>query len=253
MIDTSKFVNHFELSDRVLDTFEKCREFAWAMEYAVKPYDIPVDSFHMFESLLLPQEVDALLADLSDKTWQAVGKYGRSDIPYDKAGNYRLSSYSKVLAEHLWERLGPFLSDIREMNSLTPTDFDGHRRWKPIGVSPLFRFIKYESDGELVAHYDASYVESDTRRTLMSLVIYLNHCDPGGTRFLNDPQSKIPVIDRNLDDWDRVGKDDEVIFTAGAWPGNAVVFDHRLLHDSAPLSEGDTKIIIRTDIMFEKC
>jgi hypothetical protein len=85
------------------------------------------------------------------------------------------------------------------------------------------------------------------------LVIYLTDNDHGATRFIRDPQSGKSMFDMDFSDWDRSGLDEEVLQRSPPKAGTGLYFPHRLLHDSEPLAAGDPeKIIIRTDILFEK-
>lgn len=214
---------------------------------------LPEDSFLKIDHLV-PNSIAALLRlILETHHWLAVGRDGFADKPVEEVGNYRLSNYNVQLANLLWDRLQAFLPQHRVMDEFSPTDHEGHSLWRPVGVSPLFRFIRYKEGGQLVGHYDATYKESDERRTLMSMVIYLTTNQRGATRFLRDEQQGKAIADYDFSDWDRAGNDDEVIARFAPEIGNAIIFDHRLLHDSEPLEAGDPeKIIIRTDIMFER-
>lgn len=214
---------------------------------------MPSGSFFKIEDLMPAGVTSLLRLVLETHQWLAVGTDGFASKPVEQVGNYRLSNYNMGLADLLWGRLAPLLPCLRMMDAHTPTDHDGHYKWKPVGVSPLFRFIRYNEGGQLVAHYDETYKESDKRRTLMSMVIYLTDNVHGATRFLKDSQSGKPMSEMNFADWDRAGNDDEVILRCNPRNGDAIIFDHRLLHDGEPLQPGDPeKVIIRTDIMFER-
>jgi hypothetical protein len=171
-------------------------------------------------------------------------------------GSFRATAYSPELADTLWERLRPFLPEERVFDDFAHTDWCGHPRWRPVGVNPAFRYIWYEQGGELVVHYDAGYNPGDGRtHTLMSLVIYLTSCDPvcgGRTRFIRDAQLSLPYSQRDFSDWSRDVRADEVIEQVIPRQGRALLFDHRLLHDSEPWQGASPKVIIRTDIIFEK-
>jgi hypothetical protein len=89
----------------------------------------------------------------------------------------------------------------------------------------------------------------------MSLVLYLTDCEPscgGATRFIRDPQSTVPYDGRNFADWAREAYESEVIASINPVRGRALLFDHRLLHDSQPWSGTSPKVIIRTDVMFKR-
>lgn len=207
---------------------------------------------------LVPAEERAsILESLGSSNWQPVSITGMSGnwSPGEYIGSYRASNYTPEYAEVLWERIKPHLVSPRRFNDADNTDWDGHELWEPFAVSSLLRFIKYESGGWLVVHYDAPYVESEDVRTLQSLVIYLQTPDTltgGGTRYMHDPQQSLPVSERNLEDEPRAAKDDEVRLRFAPPNGTGVIFDHRLLHDAEMVGGEGSKIIIRTDIMYRK-
>lgn len=252
MVDTSKFVNHFDMSPEV----QQLLEGRWPGQYPLRSKveigqtDTAIDVIH---NLITPNIAMMLRGQLDKHKWLAVGLDGRADHTYNEIGNYRLSNWNPGLANKLWDRLRGFFPDYMICDDHSPTDHDGHIKWKPVGVSPLFRYIRYAEGGKLVGHYDETFIESDTRRTLMSLVIYLTSNKNGATRFLHDEQAGMPMSEYNFSDWERAGNPDEVLLRQAPQMGKAIMFGHRLLHDSEPLIEGDPeKIIIRTDIMFEK-
>ena len=89
----------------------------------------------------------------------------------------------------------------------------------------------------------------------MSLVIYLNtdNVTGGSTRFIKDPQINEALDKKDYSDWKRFASKDEVLFSVSPEPGAAIVFDHRILHDSSEISGNGEKVILRTDIVFTKC
>ena len=246
-------VNSFTLDDDLQDLLVNEGNWDFVWPYRERPGILDADSY-LHISNLMPASIAALLRMvLQTHQWLAVGLDGFADKPVEQIGNYRLSNYNQGLADVLWKRIRSYLPLARVMEPTTPTDHDNHGLWRPVGVSPLFRFIRYAEGGQLVAHYDATYKESDTRRTLMSMVIYLTNNERGATRFLRDPQQGKRMDEMDFADWDRAGRDDEVILRNNPAIGDAIIFDHRMLHDGEPLGPGDPeKIIIRTDIMFEK-
>lgn len=170
----------------------------------------------------------------------------------DPVGSWRTSVFAPRLAQRLWQRLQG-LPWPEQLGAQGHSDWDGHSKWKACGVNPLFRFIQYRPGaGELVAHYDAPYVESLTRRTLFSLLLYLSSNPRDGfTRFLHDPQDVLALDKRDFSDWSRCAQGSEVRMGCIAVQGDALVFEHRLLHDSSAMRES-TKLVARTDIVFEK-
>jgi NAD+ synthetase len=213
----------------------------------------------VIEGLLSHGECEALFSEVARHRRVPVGTNGylKDFIPGSlQVGSWRATVYSPELAARVWERLCPFVASPRTFDEYATTDWGGHAVWRAVGVNPAFRFIWYETGGELVVHYDAGFNPGDgATHTLMSLVLYLNECDPafgGRTRFIADPQLSLPYAGRDFSDWTREARDEEVIAAVTPSAGRALMFDHRLLHDSEPWSGRTPKVIIRTDILFEK-
>jgi len=218
-------------------------------------------SAFVVNNLLTSQECALLRDHLEQLPWTAVGQNGMlKDYQADRdtVGSYRASLYSEQLANYLFARLSPVLPAVRIMEQFTPADWEGAPVWRSVAVSPLMRFIKYHPGGLLVPHYDAPFDYYDGKRTLMSMVVYLTASSShngGATRFILDPQTVEPVVplaQRDYNDWSRLSRPDEIIASLYPLPGAAILMDHRVLHDSQELSSG-TKIIMRTDIVFERC
>jgi hypothetical protein len=257
----SGFVNSFDYSDyanKIISAGYFGGDYLCDPVWSYKAHDLENGAKAFTASNLLPPSIVSVLLDgLRRNAWQAVGLDGYANKPYEQIGNFRLSNFNEAFADVLWRRLKPFLPDVRVCDPFTPTDHDNHSLWRPIGVNPLMRFIRYEDGGQLVAHYDGTYAKTETQRTLMSLVIYLTTNEYGATRFLRDPQVGKRMDEMDFSDWDRAGHDDEVIFANKPRAGHALLFDHRLLHDGEPFQQGSQewdkeKIIIRTDIVFER-
>jgi hypothetical protein len=121
--------------------------------------------------------------------------------------------------------------------------------WKPVGVSPYLRFIQTMRDGILVPHYDEEFVWDEDRQTLLSLVIYLT--DTEGTRFLEDAQVHTAVKRRDRSDWNRPPKPYEVRYQQKEEAGFAEQFAHHILHDSGGQKPDDSRVIVRTDVIYE--
>lgn len=218
--------------------------------------DIAPASF-IAENAVTAEERDYLMGFLQRVSWQPVsitGMQGNYE-PGDPIGSWRASSFQEEYARVLFERIRPFIPAVRHFDENAKTDWDHHEQWEPIGINPLLRFIKYTDGGLLVPHYDAPYVASDEERTLMSFVVYLDN-DPnlegGAVRFLHDPQENVRLEDRNLADLTEPATEDEVRISLHPTPGSAVVFDHRVLHESQLVQGTGQKTIIRTDIVYRK-
>lgn len=162
----------------------------------------------------------------------------------------RSAAWEEAASEALWALLRPLLPPFRVFADHPDTDANGWRVWRPVGVSPVWRFLRYRKESRLIPHYDAPFEEGPRRRTLTSALLYLRAVGDGGAlRFLNDPQRMKPWAERV---WrDQPDNDAPSWHAVQPAPGDLVLFDHRLLHDSAPLGVGAYKTVIRTDIVWE--
>lgn len=216
----------------------------------ISPLDI--NSLFQVENLLSKKEVAHFISEVKNAPFLPVGTDGflNNYKIGNEIGSYRNSFFNQEIAESIFERLVNLYPE-RDFNSSLNVDHDFFENWKFVGVNPLFRTIKYQSHGSLIPHYDAPYIESNTKRTLVTLIIYLTTNETGKTRFIEDPQSNLSCYERNLEDWERKAKKSEVLLSIKPIAGNALIFDHRILHDSEELIN-EEKIILRTDLFFEK-
>ncbi|MCX4247150.1 NAD(+) synthase [Paraliomyxa miuraensis] len=252
------FVGEFELPSAVVETLH---EGAGANARA-EPVPGFGESLVVVHGLLDPGEPQCLVDVVADLAWVAVGTHGVArghDPQRDPPGSGRVSTYDHELAAVLWRRLAPLLPVVRIFEGTTPTDHDGHPVWRPMGVSPLFRFIRYERGGSLVPHHDAGFDYGDgRRRTLASVLVSLGPArEPSGghghTRFLVDRQRHRPVCERDFSDHIEAAPETDALWVAPAAPGSAVVFDHRLLHEGLAWDGDEPRLLLRADVVFERC
>jgi NAD+ synthetase len=216
--------------------------------------------------VLSPEVCDEFLRDGVNWPWVPADVHGRafvynSEMRADDenivVGSYRATAYDEEVARLLWHRLAPFLPGFRTMNDFTPTDWNGHPVWRPVGINPMLRFIRYEKGGTLVPHYDAGFDFKDGRRhTLMSVVITLTPPSQeagGNTRFLVDHQRFLPLGERNYTDHDISAPSCDILVEVPAKAGDVLVFDHRVLHDGSTWHGTAPRILLRTDIIYERC
>jgi NAD+ synthetase len=256
------FVGEFELPPTVVDELRR----GPLPRTRGEPVPGFGESLVVVHELLGPPEVQ-LLSDASrDRTWVPVGTHGVAsgyEPKRDPPGSGRACTYDHGLAAVLWARLAPALPAVRVFEDTTPTDHGDHPAWRPVGVSPLFRFIRYEHGGSLVPHYDAGFDLGDgRRRTLMSVLVSLGPAPEGDdqppsvrghTRFLLDRQRHLPVRERDFSDHTRPAPAHDVLWAAPDDPGTAIVFDHRLLHEGRAWTGAQPRLLVRADVIFERC
>lgn len=259
-IDQRRFVNPVTMPAPVIDPIKSARPISASARTPLhrQPLLQFGSSAFVVDELLDPHECQSLLNALGDSDWTPVGRNGmlaNFDPQTDVVGSWRASLFSEEFAHALFNRLAPLLA-VRVMEEDTPTDWNGDAVWRAVGVNPLMRFIRYTDNGLLVPHYDAPYNYHSGKRTLMSLVVYLTDGTPGTggeTRFIADPQTRLPLKDRKYADWNREATTEEVLLEIVPRSGSSLVFDHRILHDSARITAGAHKVIMRTDVVFERC
>jgi hypothetical protein len=205
------------------------------------------------KSLLSKKEVDFILNSLKNKKFQPVGKTGYvSEYKEgDEIGSYRGSIFNEYLSYVLFQRIKNSYPKIDNYINNNNIDHDNTSEWTLSGINPLFRFIKYKEAGSLFPHYDAPYIKNKKERTLVTIIIYLTKNESGATRFIKDPQLDISCYDRNLEDWNKIPLKKEILLRIEPNIGNALIFDHRILHDCEKVMN-EEKIIIRTDLFFKR-
>lgn len=146
--------------------------------------------------------------------------------------NLRLMVDDPELADIIHGRLAPHL----------PTRWEAFGRpWRSAGhLNERLRILRYTPGQRFKPHYDGCYVrdrmgcalrgkEGDT--SMITIQLYLNTVEGGGeTNFLAESH------------------DGGVVGVTPA-PGDCLIFEHRILHEGAPVTAG-VKYTIRTDLMF---
>lgn len=210
------------------------------------------------------EDCDRLISLFSKQKKSPVAVSGYQTTDSNEIGSVRATGWGPELSAQLWEKIASFGTfGVFTMNQFTPTDWYAipdkrkeHKSWIESGISPVLRFMEYKSGGKHNTHYDMGFDyeahnPKDRRRTLMSIVWYLNdEPNTGGcTRFIEDGQRHLPIWDRKLDDWTRSAREDEVLIQQSPHRGGALVFWHRMAHDVQEFT-GNSRIIIRGDIEF---
>jgi len=145
--------------------------------------------------------------------------------PADYRNNDRIVLDDASLAEAIYGRIRPWLS---------PRIDESGRTWNPASCNERFRFCRYRDGQSFNAHRDGAFTRQTGERSWLTCQVYLNSSGEftgGETRFFQQREEEKP---------NRVFVPTE---------GNAIVFDHTLWHDGAPVPAG-TKYVMRTDVLF---
>lgn len=128
--------------------------------------------------------------------------------------NTRVMWDDPALAAKLYARVAPFV----------PAAMCG--AMTPVGANERWRCYRYEPGQYFAPHYDGAFVRDAQEESLLTFIVYLNDDFTGGETAFND-------------------------FGVSVRPkaGQALLFQHRLLHESTPLLSG-TKYAARSDILY---
>lgn len=201
--------------------------------------------------VLSEEECQWLISQTKNQTWLPANLYGKQkdfDATTDTAQSHRLSIYNQALAYTLFNRIGRFIKNIKHFNAPMPIISNNCPLWTAKSINSLFRYIRYQPGHSLVAHYDDTYQYHLYKKTLMSMVVYLDN-NSAQTRFINDKQVNLFDCQKDYSDWDSLAQNNQVLLNIPAKMGDIILFDHRVLHDAT--SPDTTKHILRSDIVFE--
>jgi predicted 2-oxoglutarate/Fe(II)-dependent dioxygenase YbiX len=150
---------------------------------------------------------------------------------YRRRRNDRFESDDVTLAEELYRRTLPVIP-------VHKTGKDGHVYTRK-GLNPRFRFCKYTAGHYFGPHIDGSFYKSDSERSFLTFMIYLNDAGDdftgGCTNFLDQHSF-------------------EVTHSIAPKCGRTIVFwqtEKELLHEGEPVTDG-LKYMMRTDVMYER-
>ncbi|WP_438712064.1 2OG-Fe(II) oxygenase [Aquimarina muelleri] len=171
------------------------------------------------DNFISDEEIQTILQSRIENFESAIGHY-----PKYYRNNDRIVEDNPLLSSMLFNRL----KDI--------TAFKKEIKDKVIGINERIRFCKYQKDQLFSKHQDGTYYPSSTSESKFTFLLYLNgaECFEGGyTEFYT---SKI---------------DEHPIKTIIPKKGKLIIFDHKIWHKGALVTQGN-KYILRSDIIIEK-
>lgn len=131
--------------------------------------------------------------------------------------NTRVILDDRSRARSLWDRLAPWVPARRT-------------HFQAAGVNERFRFYRYTSSQYFRWHRDGAFIRDDDGRSLLTAMVYLNEGFEGGST----------DFDTTID-----------TFSVRPERGMALIFDHPLRHQGAPIARG-VKYVLRTDVMYRR-
>ena len=133
-------------------------------------------------------------------------------------------------AAWLWERIAPHLPPLERFYR-PPVEPDppvsSLSAFAPVGLNPRLRYYRYEPGERFPRHFDIAYEETPTRRSFLTLIVYLNEEYEGGETRFGD-------------------------LAVNARAGMAILFPHELRHEGCEVLAG-AKCVLRSDVMYQLC
>lgn len=142
---------------------------------------------------------------------------GRGFVMDERVRNNTRSMFDDpALAQRLFERVRPFV----------PGSMCGGAA--PVGLNERWRCYRYTPGQFFAPHYDGAFVRNDREGSRLTFILYLNDGFEGG-------ETAFPDFD----------------ITVRPRTGQALLFQHALLHESTPILRGN-KYAARSDVMYRK-
>eukprot|EP01084_Bolivina_argentea_P159147 277208_1 len=196
-------------------------------------------------------------------TNKTIGGYKsiKSEYPTDYRKCHRVTCKSYELANIIWNKIKLYF-DRDDIENIRPFGFGNDGIWRPTHINEVFRFTKYRNNDYFKIHRDGAYVESNTNRSVYTLMIYLNDnndFDGGKTIFYSPKYScNTPEIDDKKENYklflSENDQNDSIKVEITPKTGMAVIFNHDVWHEGCTVNaeHNKYKYILRTDIMFQR-
>ncbi len=214
-----------------------------------KDHDCKLSKIHTLESKKVLLEVSSLLTP--DECIFMYARLGGFEVK--SALDFREASRSCVidtkLAKSLWRRLRHIIKPLR----VTPYGIgvNKYAKWYPYGINECFRLSLYQTGSSGFAyHYDSQLTTNEYTRSALFVFIYLNDRYNGGKTEFFDNTNQVYNVTPDQEIKINGGIDKYTKYNVNQSVGNAVIFEHSLLHCSTPITSS-TKYVLRTDVLYK--
>jgi hypothetical protein len=202
----------------------------------------------VIENVLTEKETNTLIE-------QSEPHYKKLDDEYlvSERDSYRVLSKDNNFAEILYTRIKEFVIDDKKYNNKInriPCGFGvDHKEWTIDRINPCFRFCKYVPGSTgFLPHRDATYIENEDNRSILTIIIYLNDSDADTIFYKTTTKRKIY---QTVQDEMNCGYYERCRISPKR--GSVLIFNHNMIHAGDKISiDSDNKYIIRSDIIY-KC
>ena len=214
------------------------------------------------DNVLSPEQCTEIIANSKQENFKSMLEKYRSC----QRNNSRVLILDDEFSSKFWETLEPAVNSMLNENNIPtqPLGFDVWRgEWKLHSLNAGFRISKYTAEEKqfFSAHKDAQYCPNGDRRSLLTVLVYLNEDFEGGlTKFHFPKISDDEIVNKGMCKDKTVGgeirsfgglEEGYNAFTIKPSVGKAVIFSHNILHESTILEE-KTKYILKTDVVVNR-
>jgi predicted 2-oxoglutarate/Fe(II)-dependent dioxygenase YbiX len=177
--------------------------------------DVEQPLYWTVDDVLGDDEIEALIAHVEAAPREVAPINAAEGVVHrpEVRNNTRLIFDDAARAAALWERLRAHVP---------PRMFGA----EAVGLNERFRAYRYEAGQRFGPHYDGAFVRDARERSCVTVLLYLNEGMTGGETTLIDLGASFSPR-----------------------RGQALFFQHRLLHEGAEVSDG-LKYVLRTDVMY---
>lgn len=171
---------------------------------------------HIVKEFFTKEECLELIKLAEDKGFQEslIRTSGGEVMNKEIRDNDRVIFDSEEMAQSLWERV----------KDMMPADIDGY---EPLGLNERFRFYRYQDGQQFKPHIDGPFKRSETEKSKITMLMYLNDDFVGGATTL--------VLE-----YKDIQPETGMLF----------LFEHKIMHSGRPVREG-IKYVLRTDVMYK--
>ena len=214
------------------------------------------------DNVLNPEQCSEIIANSKRENFKSMLEKYRSC----QRNNSRVLILDDEFSSKFWETLEPVVNAMLNENNMPtqPLGFDVSRGdWKLHNLNAGFRINKYTAEEKqfFSAHKDAQYCPNGDRRSLLTVLVYLNEDFEGGlTKFhfpkisddeiVNKGMCKDKTVEEEIRSFGGL-EEGYNAFTIKPSVGKAVIFSHNILHESTILEE-KTKYILKTDVVVNR-
>lgn len=172
----------------------------------------------------------------------------------------RLLVIDEMMANKIWYGLEKVLKAEMRKHKVPkqPLGFSVTRgQWKLHGLNNAARICKYDSQEKefFAPHFDAQFCPNADKRSLFSLLVYLNDGFAGGETNFYFPKNanlstKGMTVEEEINANGGIENGYECVKILPSF-GNAVLFSQNLLHESSPIIT-EQKYILKTDVLTKR-